>query len=422
MPKTGSTSIQATWFENRDMISKKFGVQYFSDMDGNNHLGNHGHICTLFTDAASEGHIRFKSLTPKQIELQRAKLRKKFEAEIVNSAPKPFVLSAEAFSGLSVNDVEEFKALLSTHFDEFQVVVYVRHPFQFLHSAAQQIIKGGLSFDSITDLSPASPITPRYRFRIEKYQKIFGRANVLIRKFDPSKFHKNDAVHDFAKTLFPDLNIMENITPVKVNSSLNHNSVLLLEAVNRKYPLIKGQQNPKRAKSLIKAFKNTGANQRKFEFTHVDMKAYVEHISDDVQWLSKITKGAITFDISNPPKAKKETSDKIDLELSAEIINDLAVKEYNTANLKNFYMMMYAYSTSGKLNIKGIRNILKRCEVEKDLMTMSQILSGSSQHVEALQFAKKVVRLFPKNEAMRNKVKRLNKKLKKAPVTSAPPK
>lgn len=475
MPKTGSSSIQKTWFQNKTRIAEKFGIHYYSP------YLNHGRLRPIFfKNPELFGEYYLANLTQKDSVQESTRLRKHLEKELRISGQKPFVLSAEGFSSLTRDQVFRLKQTLSPYFESISVIIYVREPFSYASSIAQQYVKSGATFSDILhdtfDVEKSEQekqilsfsILPHYKFRIKKFQTIFGADNVIIKSFNPSKFTNNDIVHDFAETLFPDLNIMESISSAKTNESLNHEAVLLLEAVNRAYPLIERRSNIKRASNLGGILKTVSDGQ-KFEFSELNLKRFVDLIESDVKWLELATKGAISFDLTKPPifrqniveatqhQRKQEllphetplikkqhslnpvkslmktlkkgkshqaknpatltephalqqnSTDTTLLEMSAEICNHLALKNYNTNFLKNFFIIMNTYRHDNKYDGEGITRILKKCDREEDLVRMSNVLSQYGHHGQALQFAEKVIRLFPNNELMQSKVVRLKK-------------
>lgn len=413
MHKTGTSSIQATLFNNKELIAEKFGYQYFS------YFSNHGHLCPLFYKHPELFRPNYLARSTKEESEKRKKvLQNQLANEIKISAPKPFILSAEDFSLLTYEQVSRFKQFLEPYFESITIIIYVREPYSFLSSMAQQFIKSGVTFAEIlddtlaphelerTECPPSYSILPQYQYRIHKFQKIFGTSNVLIREFNSSTLPNGDVVQDFIEKLNPDLNIMQDAPSVRVNEALSHQAVLLLEAINRKYPLVERRQNLKRAKNLEQVLK-TQIDNPKFEFTALSLKTYTELIEDDVRWLAEVTNGSIQFDLMNPPSFRKVSTSENLLTMSAELCNNLALEKYNLSILKNFFIIMHSYNQGTAFNSKGITNILKSCEVEENLVRMSNVLSQSGRHAEALLFAEKVVRLFPGNELMQSKVMRL---------------
>ena len=96
------------------------------------------------------------------------------------------------------------KEMLSTYFDEFIIAAYVRDPFGYAASAAQQFIKSGSMSKDVFDntLYGNKPgwgtVNPLYRNRTEKYIKVFERKNIkkdiIARDIGKIKniIHRND--------------------------------------------------------------------------------------------------------------------------------------------------------------------------------------------------------------------------------------
>lgn len=405
MQKTGSSSIQATWFNNQELIDETFGVHYFSAFE------NHGLLREIFFDDQDLDTVSAnRGLTQKQLETGINRYRTTLENEIKNSAPKPFVLSGEGFSLLDFEQVKRFKQFLIPFFDDIRIVIYVREPFSFMSSMAQEYVKYGLTFDRIckdtyrvldrnnpkfrrSSSGIFSTVLPLYRFRIEKYQKLFGKKNVYIRPFNRSELLNNDVVSDFAETTFPELGIMNSISPTNKNESINHEATLFIEAMNRKYPYRKHpHKNPMRAENLVDHLKKQTDGQ-KFQFSALDLDKFKNLISDDVKWLAKTTNGEIDFDLSNPPALDQVTTNNDLLDMCVTISNDLALKEFHSDILEHFFFIMHRFNKGAKFNEAGIKSILKNCELEKDLTTMRNVLRQSGRKAEALLFQEKLAHI-----------------------------
>lgn len=104
--------------------------------------------------------------------------------EIAATRPERVLLSSEHFVSLPAPAVEELHRLLRRALPEarIRVLAYVREPIAFATSMAQQALKNGL-------LRLSDAYAEPWRFPIAdwlgNHVRVFGRAEVVVRHFDP---------------------------------------------------------------------------------------------------------------------------------------------------------------------------------------------------------------------------------------------
>ncbi|MEM8741199.1 MAG: hypothetical protein AAGE13_06845 [Pseudomonadota bacterium] len=312
--KTGSSSIQRSCFAQRAQLAQS-GIAYFDWRE------NHSYLHAAFHDDLA-GYLPLRRLG-----FDTAQARAGFAREakdrlatfLAASGPEVKVISGEGLGDFTPQAVTALRDLLAAHSADTQVVVYVRAPFAYANSQAQQCVKTGVTFEDIRaetlgaetlgtetlgaeTLGQARPrmsgganVRPNYRLRIEKFQQAFGPEAVVIRPFERARLARGDVVEDFLRTAFGRDAAALGIAPMRVNESLDHAAVLCIEAVNRSAPpFIDGQRNPARAETLVAGFKQTEAA-TPFRMPGFDWPRFVEVIADDVAWLAETTGGEIAF-------------------------------------------------------------------------------------------------------------------------------
>ena len=78
-------------------------------------------------------------------------LQKKLRADILVNKKQDFLISGEELSELTLSEVKQFKTFLDPYFDQFKVLSYVRHPYHYVSSIAQQMIKSGGTINQIIE-------------------------------------------------------------------------------------------------------------------------------------------------------------------------------------------------------------------------------------------------------------------------------
>lgn len=297
--KTGSTSIQNTLFANRKVLLNS-DINYLA-------LGeNHSIVFrTLFNDAPENFYAnRRKNLLTREMALDHNRiLKSKLIKELENNSSSDMVISGEGLSNIKHSHVKEIKAFLSHYFDKFVIYAYVRHPYSFLSSAAQQRLKLGKTLEYLQ----ANPPVPEYRLRLLKYIEEYGKENVRLREFTPSAFLDNDVVLDFLNWCFPNRNFLSHIKLIRANESLSHEAATILSIINNQDLRYDASNHDLRV-SLIKWLVRIKNGTGKFKFTGFDVDAWIKSIKDDVLWLAEITNGAIAFDLEEIAKIARENN------------------------------------------------------------------------------------------------------------------
>ena len=186
MHKTGSTSIQET-FTRHDLGH----VRYFRWR-----IANHiGLLALLFFEPVEEywyfkrhGHSREELLQ------QREKWLESFKQDLTRPGASTCLLSAEEITHpQSPSALAPLKAFLEKYSDDIQIVAYIRSPVGFMQSLFQERVKNGN-----TVFNPRL-LWPGYRQRFEPLDRVFGRENVTLRKFDPKTLKNGSVVDDLAE-------------------------------------------------------------------------------------------------------------------------------------------------------------------------------------------------------------------------------
>lgn len=217
MPKTGTTSVQSYLAKNRTQP----GWQYIAlgsspDMNREMHamFGTKPHRWYWF---AKRGD------SPEQIAELGAKLRKQFAEAIRNCREENILVSSEALSLIEKPGIVALRDFLSGLCDEIRIIAYVRPPVGFMVSFFQQRLKnGGTNFD-------LGQVPPTYRNRFEKFDAVFGRENVILKKFEPSRFPNHCFVAEFCQQL--GMPVPSEI--VRVNESLSREACGILYAYRK---------------------------------------------------------------------------------------------------------------------------------------------------------------------------------------------
>lgn len=211
MPKTGSSSIQATVFGHP-------GDQRLRYLHGGSANGS-GMLATAFMANPSRFHVNRKlGLSGDEVEARRTELLAGLDLQLQQPA-NLYLLSGESLSNFRIADLRNLVRWLDRRFDSVRAVGYIRPPRGFMESAFQQNVK---TADADLDFAQ---LYPHYQQRFEPMEKAFGAERVQYWKFDPAAFPNGDVVSDFAQRIGVDLT---GIPIQRVNEGLSRDAVSLL--------------------------------------------------------------------------------------------------------------------------------------------------------------------------------------------------
>lgn len=212
MNKTGSSSIQHTFAR---LKSDRF---HYVNWPAPNHselfllLFEDEDRLEAFHGFASRGETRADLLARRAVALSALQ-------DELAAAPAPIVVfSGELISKSGYkNATRRLHEFFSNYCSDIKVIGYVRPPISFLTSAFQQKLKGGISHFDL------HRVWPDYKEGFEKIDRVFGRENVSLKKFDPQSFAESDVVADFGHVIG-----IEPADVQRVNESLSLEAVALL--------------------------------------------------------------------------------------------------------------------------------------------------------------------------------------------------
>ncbi|MBF0122427.1 MAG: sulfotransferase family 2 domain-containing protein [Candidatus Omnitrophica bacterium] len=191
MDKTGSSSIQQSLY--RKPFDARF---YYLDLGYSN---SKDAVVSLFGSLERVGRLKKKGATSFEQAMMKAGFGRRLDEQMALAKGKVAILSAKEISTFNQYELASLRAgLLARGASPFVAMGYIRPIKSFAESHFQEALK--LNFRG-AKWSEISRFFPRYRHRFEPFDKIFGRDNVQLLKFDPSLFPKGDVVLDFCSRI-----------------------------------------------------------------------------------------------------------------------------------------------------------------------------------------------------------------------------
>jgi hypothetical protein len=243
--KTGTTSVQRFFRTNRELLARS-GILYPVAPGNENHTG----LAVAAQKLSRRGALRKLKGVQSVEEARefRSTLMDELAGEFSIGHYRTVVMSGEHCSSRLLDDAEVqwLKNALSPFFENIYIVVYIRRQDDYLLSTYSTSVKSGATRELA--LPPERLIQCRYDHwdLLSRWARIFGREQIICRKFERSQLKSQDIVDDFLSItgIDPALGL---VRPEHVNESLDADSLEFLRLFNGYVPRIaKNGLNPER--------------------------------------------------------------------------------------------------------------------------------------------------------------------------------
>lgn len=265
MHKTGSTSIQYSLrgFDDSRFLYARLG-------DDPNHSRP---MLSLFVSQPELHHLfRRQGVDASAVSKYIEKTRTDLERAVVAANGRTLVISGEAISHFPQDALIRLRDDFHKRFEDVMIVGYVRSPAALLSSSFQEQVKIGAVNQFDLEQQYRS-----YRFKVEKFDEVFGQERVHVWKFDVGSFPDGCAVRDFCQRLGIEL---PSARVVRLNDSLSRQAVSLLYTYYRLGPM---GATPMPGPKLMKCL--TAMGNEPFRISSDVIKPILEKHRADINWM-----------------------------------------------------------------------------------------------------------------------------------------
>ena len=268
MPKTGSTSLQNALFSG--IQDKRF--KYANSAEVNHSVS----IFSLFTDNAEQYYYHVNNnYKIDEINAFNAINRERLISGFNDNNSKVEIISGEDIFHLPEYGILRLRDFLKTYFKEIIIVGYVRPPKSFMESAFQQLVK----YHNVADFCFDIIYHPYKNF--EKFDRVFGKENVNLWKFDPRNFPGGDITSDFCQrfgiggTFEKQARDNESISMEAISALFCYNGLINKSDY--------GADNARFNDALVETVRCIG--NARFKFSQSLINSVLQHYSDDLDWI-----------------------------------------------------------------------------------------------------------------------------------------
>jgi hypothetical protein len=218
--KTGTTTLQNFLSGNRETLAKH-GICYPKPLDFDNHT-----LLAAFAqrvDKIDDLRMRRGAKNTEDVVLLRQNIKKMFDEEMNSINMQKVLFSSEHLSSrlVSEDEIRSLYNLISPHFSEVEIVLYLRLQDELALSIySTQIRTGSTEKFRIDKFKPNSQVL-NYSTLLSRWENVFGKDNINIRIFDRQCFQKQSLVQNFLMTIglsetecsdFPDDDKVQNVS------------------------------------------------------------------------------------------------------------------------------------------------------------------------------------------------------------------
>lgn len=196
-PKTGTTSIQRFFMENRDRLADNGMFYPESIMDQN---GNHTKLAAYShdNDRTTPLKIEFDISDNYKIQAFRRKVFRELDTEFARHKPESVFMSNEHLSLMpNRSEIERLRNLLNAFSKDITVIIYLRKQMeQHVALHATRVVRGESKYSMELDSKIKEHRFYDYLGCIDTWADYFGKNNIIVRPFERKQLKDGDVVKD----------------------------------------------------------------------------------------------------------------------------------------------------------------------------------------------------------------------------------
>ncbi len=277
--KTGTTTIQELYFENRKLIAEEVGI-FYPCLDS-----NHGNFLRLVFEQEEGATLR--AWFPSELSMPSQEVRdstlKKLEKELDDTKCRQALFSGEWLSLMRPEEIHAFRNWLLTYTQDIVVLTFVRNPRDWFESSISQIMKYGMTLDE-----SVARISRRVGFKelIGRWRDAFGAENVRVFDMDGLKKEPGGLLGGFHAELgiSSDTLMKCSLNAVERNRRVSQEYVALIDGIHRGFRRERAEpeKSPINYKNLQRLLAIQGV---KFRLSIAHRRQLEDKIREQLEWL-----------------------------------------------------------------------------------------------------------------------------------------
>jgi hypothetical protein len=192
--KTGTTSIQSSFWESADILINH-GVLYptscIPKSNSRSAQAHHNHFLHLLFKEDLTYYMRNLYLTPQQIDEERAINQAKLIQEFQNTTAHTIVISSENVSVFNRNELQHIYDFFMDNFDAvIDIYIYMRQPIEWTRSMLQQLIWQNHTYQSAWD-HLKKRLFVNYTTVYDRCVDVFGTSHTHVCTYESLLHHQD---------------------------------------------------------------------------------------------------------------------------------------------------------------------------------------------------------------------------------------
>jgi hypothetical protein len=264
--KTGTSSLQACFYQNRDLLARQ-GIELLQSAGRDNARKL---ACFAMSDHLIDEYLKSNKISSIDQKISFNKtLAKAVSKELSRLSPctKTLLISSEHFHSrcIQIEDLIRLRALLSPFVKSFKVIVYLRNQLDLARSLFSTALKSGYVLDGVDDYivetCQASKAYYNYSALLERWSEVFGVEALMVRPYHRTLLYKQCVMQDFFKTALADLRLDNFKWPEPLNTEISYFGQQLLNVCNQLVSSSKNKETMFLRKKIIRKLDDCGYGQ-----------------------------------------------------------------------------------------------------------------------------------------------------------------
>ncbi|WP_196776451.1 hypothetical protein, partial [Campylobacter coli] len=205
--------------------------------------------------------------------------------ELKKAKCQELLISSEHLSS-RLQDLKEIKRckkiLHLLGFRKIKIIVYLREQNTMASSSFSTELKVGKNVNNIAK-NENFAILGNYKVLLQKWMKVFGKENIIVRLFDKNEFYQGDLLKDFIHSIGLEWGD-KFIIPPKQNETLDLIGIELLKRINKHLPWqVENKINHSRgdlSKYICQYFQNSKDPHLKFQPAKEVTQSYMDYFEE----------------------------------------------------------------------------------------------------------------------------------------------
>ncbi|MBF7044099.1 hypothetical protein, partial [Campylobacter volucris] len=205
-PKTGTTSIQEFLY-----LNKNFFLDLGFYIPSSIGKKNHSRLAMMCADYTRPEHNIFKAYlnkhkiaTKEDFVKHTNTIIETFKEELKYVSQDKIIISSENIQETLQTEEEIIKLkniLNNLNFNKIYIILYIRRPEELMLSLYSMLIKAGYTDERTIMNTPKHNVFFRHvcnhKETLLRFSSIFGKKNIIVRKFEHNSFYESDLLKDF---------------------------------------------------------------------------------------------------------------------------------------------------------------------------------------------------------------------------------